>query len=113
MKYIKTIFFLVIGLGFIFLALSNRQVVTVNLMPESFSSILGLSGTISLPLFIVIFGGIIIGLLIGFVWEWIREFKQRRRLSKKTKELRDLERVVKKLKAKTGEGKDEVLAIIE
>ena len=32
---------------------------------------------LELPLFLVIFGGIVAGLLIGFVWEWFREHKHR------------------------------------
>ncbi len=32
-----------------------------------------------LPLFLVIFAGILVGLLIGFVWEWFREAKHRSR----------------------------------
>ena len=43
----------------------------------------------------------------------MREFRYRHELSKKGKEVHRLEREVKVLKAKTGEGKDEVLALIE
>ena len=113
MRYIRYMFLAVIGLALIIVALANRELVTLRLMPEELAGVFGLSGSLSVPSFLVIFAGIVVGLLIGFAWEWMREFKYRHDLSKKGKEVHRLEREVKVLKAKAGENTDDVLALIE
>lgn len=113
MRYIRYLFLAVIGLCLVTVALANRDMVTLRLLPEELAAPFGLTGSLNLPLFLVIFLGIVAGLLIGFVWEWMREFKYRNDLSRKGKEVHRLEREVKALKAKTGEGADDVLALIE
>ncbi len=113
MRYIRYLFLAVIGLALIVVALANRKMTTLKLMPDALAAPFGLQGSVTLPLFVVIFLGIVVGLLIGFVWEWLREFKYRHSLSKKDKEVHRLEREVKVLKAKNGESTDDVLALIE
>lgn len=113
MRYIRYLFLAVVGCALVIVALANREVVTLQLMPSELMSIFGVSGNVSIPLFLVIFLGIVTGLLIGFVWEWMREFKYRHDLSRKGKELHRLEREIKVLKAKAGEGADDVLTLIE
>ncbi len=113
MRYFRYLFLIVVGICLVTVALANRGMVTLRLMPEELASIFQTSGSISLPLFLVIFLGVLLGLLIGFVWEYLREFKFRSDLGRKGRELHRLERQVKVLKDKTGEGKDDVLALIE
>ena len=71
--------------------------------------------SIQLPLFLVVFGGIILGLLLGFVWEWLREGKHRTEATRAKRDAVKLEREVKRLKRREAqaEGKDEVLALLE
>ena len=66
-----------------------------------------------LPLFLVIFGGIVLGLLIGFVWEWFREMKHRSTASSKTREVTRLERELAAMRDATSLPKDDVLAILD
>ena len=113
MKYIRYIFLILIAIVLLTLSVANRQFVTLHLLPGDLSAVFGISGSISVPLFLVVFGGILAGLVIGFVWEYMREYKFRRDVSKGRKEVRKLEREVAALKEKTGEGKDDVLALIE
>lgn len=113
MRYIRYIFLIVVGLCLVTVALANRSVVSLSLLPPELAQVSGLSGTIQLPLFLVIFLGVLVGLLIGFFWEYLREFKIRSDLSNKSRELHRMERQVKVLKDKTGEGKDDILALIE
>jgi uncharacterized integral membrane protein len=69
--------------------------------------------SINLPLFVVIFGGVGVGLLIGFLWEWIREHKQRAEAAAQRREMDRMRREIKRLKADKHEGKDDVLAILD
>ncbi|HAV08869.1 MAG TPA: DUF1049 domain-containing protein, partial [Rhodobacteraceae bacterium] len=70
MRYLRYAFMGALALCLIAVALANRQVVGLKLLPDGLAEIAGLNPSIELPLFLVIFGGILAGLLIGFVWEW-------------------------------------------
>ena len=113
MRFIKYLFLGAVALVLIVVAVANRQLVELQLIPKDLAAFVPFSGQITVPLFLVIFGGILAGLLIGFVWEYLREFKIRNNLSKTNKQVRHLEREVGKLREKTGEGKDEILALLE
>lgn len=113
MRYLRYLFLSVIGVLLITLALANRQIVTLRLLPEELAGVFNLSGELPLPLFLVIFAGIVVGLLIGFVWEYLREYKHRSALSRRGREVNKLEREVRRLKGQSGDGKDDVLALIE
>ena len=113
MRYIRYAFLASLAVVLVSVALANRGAVTLSLVPEGLVGIIGLNYTVELPLFIVIFGGIAAGVLIGFGWEWLREHKHRRDASVKSREVRRLEREVTRLKDQKNEGKDEVLALLE
>tara|TARA_B100000780_G_scaffold139940_1_gene97986 strand:- start:1467 stop:1727 length:261 start_codon:yes stop_codon:yes gene_type:complete len=65
------------------------------------------------PLFIVIFLGVMIGLLIGFVWEWFREIKYRALAQAEHRQLVRLEREVTKLKSESVKEQNDVLALLD
>lgn len=113
MRYLR--FGLLGGLGLLLVSVSlaNRAPVTLKLLPDDIAVFLGVDFAISLPLFLVVLGGVAGGVIVGFVWEWLREYKHRRDAGTKTREVRKLEREVSRLKGQGNEGKDEVLAILE
>ncbi|WP_170762007.1 lipopolysaccharide assembly protein LapA domain-containing protein [Ruegeria lacuscaerulensis] len=113
MRYIRYAFLAALGIVLISISLANREAVELKLMPDEIGDLLGFNFSTSLPLFIVVLGGVVAGLIIGFLWEWLREHKHRRDASTKTGEVRKLEREVKKLKKKQNEGQDEVLALLD
>ena len=113
MRYIRYGFLGILGIVLVSVSLANRQIVELKLMPDVFAELLGFNLSTSLPLFIVVLGGVVAGLVIGFLWEWLREHKHRRDATVKTGEVRKLEREVKKLKKKQNEGKDDVLALLD
>ena len=94
--------------------MANRAPVTLRALPEDISTFFGIGGTVDLPLFLIIFGGIIAGVLIGFVWEWFREYGHRATASQKSREVARLERELAVLKDSTSvPAKDDVLALLE
>lgn len=113
MRYIRYAFLAVLGIALISVSLANREAVELTLMPQALADLIGFNFSTSLPLFLVVLGGVVAGLIIGFLWEWLREHKHRADATAKTSEVRKLEREVKKLKKKQNEGKDEVLAILD
>ncbi|MBA84596.1 lipopolysaccharide assembly protein LapA domain-containing protein [Thalassobius sp. S69A] len=115
MRYIRYAFLASLGVVLITVALANRGAVTLTLLPEPLAELLAVNWTLKLPLFVVIFGGIVAGLLIGFVWEWLREHKHRATAARKEREVHDLERKLKREQRKAVESgqQDEVLALLE
>lgn len=113
MRYIRYVCIAIFAVALIAVALANRGAVTVKMLPEEISGLFAVAPTVQLPLFVVIFGGIITGLLVGFVWEWMREHTVRAENAKNAREVRRLEREVKRLKIEKHEGKDEVLALLD
>ncbi|SFE56478.1 lipopolysaccharide assembly protein LapA domain-containing protein [Roseivivax sediminis] len=113
MRYIRYVFLAALAVVLICVALANRGLVTLQLLPPDVAELFGVQYGIDLPLFLVIFAGIVAGLLIGFVWEWLREYKHRAAASRKDAEARRLERELKRTRAERDRGKDEVLAILD
>ena len=113
MRYIRYLILAAIGVALIAVALANRGMVSLTLLPEGLARIIGMNQSITLPLFVVIFLGVAAGVLIGFIWEWLREHKHRAEVNRKSKEVGKLEREVKKLKGEKHQGKDEVLALLD
>ncbi len=115
MKTIRYAFWAIVGLCLILVGLANRGVVTVRAMPEPMADLLGLSPDVSLPLFVVIFLGVGAGLLIGFLWEWVREYRIRADARSKAREVDALRREVDQLRGAAAGAKsdDDVLALLE
>ncbi len=116
MRYLRYLVLAAIAVVLIVVSLANRGVVSVSTLPEGMAQMPLLDAfafEVQLPLFIVIFGGIVAGLLIGFVWEWVREHKHRSMASKKNREAHQLKQEVNRLKGERHEGKDEVLALLD
>ena len=113
MRYIRYAFLGTLGIILISVSLANRGTVDLKLMPDALAELVGFNLAMSMPLFAVVLGGITAGLVIGFFWEWLREHKHRREAGRKAREVRNLEREVKRLKGEKHEGKDEVLAILD
>lgn len=114
MKTIRYVFWAIVGLCLILVGLANRGLVTVRAMPASIADLLGISPDITLPLFVVILLGVGAGLLIGFVWEWLREHRQRAEARVKARELEALRREVEQLRGEAAKAKgDDVLALLD
>ncbi|NRB35364.1 MAG: LapA family protein [Rhodobacteraceae bacterium] len=113
MRYLTYAFLAAIGVILISVSLANRTAVQLNLVPDGLVDILGFQASAKLPLFVVVLGSIMVGILIGYAFEWLREAKHRRDAGRGKREVRRLEREVVKLKDQRDQGKDEVLAILD
>ncbi len=112
-RSLRYLFLAALGLVLLTVALANRAPVTLKALPEDLAAFTGFAWQVELPLFMVIFGGIIAGLLIGFVWEWFREMKHRSTASRKTREVARLERELAVMKDSQSVPKDDILAILD
>lgn len=113
MRYIRYAILGALGIVLVSVCLANRTIVELKLLPVAVAELVGVNPSISLPLFVVVLGGLGAGLVVGFIWEWLREHKHRRAVSTQNREVKKLSREVQKLKQQKNEGKDEVLALLE
>lgn len=114
MRYFRYAFLGILAILLITVALANRDAVVLQLLPDTLAEFAGLNTALSVPLFIVIFASVIIGVLIGFVWEWLREHKHRAAVTAERREKERLSRELSRLhNAKSEKPGDDVLALLE
>ena len=113
LKVLRYIFLGTLAIALIGVASANRDDVTVRLLPVDIGAFLGIGWSVDLPLFLAIFAGILMGLAIGFAWEWFREAKLRAEAGMHKRQVGDLEREVSRLRTVKAEPGDEVLALLE
>lgn len=112
-RYLRYFFLIVLAIFLVMVAIANRTPVTLHAMPVDVAAVTDMRYALTVPLYLVIFGSIIIGLLIGFVWEWFREHKHRANATSRAREIARLERELEALRRSNPEPKDEVLALLE
>ncbi len=112
MRYIRYFVLGAIAIVLITVALANRQPLTVRLLPEELTGLLGFSWQVSMPAFIVLLAAMLVGVLLGFVWEWVREHRFRAEAVAERKERERLERELRKTAPPPTKG-DDVLALLE
>jgi uncharacterized integral membrane protein len=111
MTFLRYLFLGLLAFVLLVLALANLEAVTLRLLPGELGAYVGLGAGITLPLFLVIFLSIAVGLLIGFTWEWLREHKHRAEARSERAQKERLEREL--ARSRTTSDQDDVLAILE
>jgi len=112
-RFIKFLFLLIIAVALVGLSFANRTPVTLTLLPEDIATALNYNQQITVPLYAAILAGVGVGLLLGFVWEWLREGKHRSAAVKERREKAVLAAENKKLRADKNVGKDDVLVLLD
>lgn len=113
MRYLKYLFLGVLAAVLLTVSLANRGMVTLRLLPEELGSFAGINWAVDLPLFLVVLIGVAAGLLVGFVWEWLREHKHRTAAAEAQRKAARFEREVAQIRAAQGGAQDDVLALLE
>jgi putative membrane protein len=112
-RYLRYLVVAAVTLALLTVALANRGTVELRLLPEALAALTGFSFAMQVPLFLVLFGAIAIGIAVGFTWEWAREHKHRATASRSTREVKRLEREIAVMKDATSTPRDEVLALLD
>ena len=113
MRYFRYASIAIFALALILVALANRGMVSVKMLPDEVAGFATLNPSFEMPLFAVMFGSILAGLVLGFIWEWIREAKERATAAARAREIQRLRAELTRLKGEKHEGKDEVLALLD
>ena len=112
MRLIRTLFLFFLAILLFLLSLENSELVTLYFLPEYLATLFEIKIAVNIPLFLVFFSGIFIGLVIGFVWEWLREYRFRVEASNYQKRLFKAENELSELHARENK-KDDVLTLLE
>jgi lipopolysaccharide assembly protein A len=112
-RVLRYVLLAVLTIALLIIASANRALVTLHLLPADFAALFQMDWQIEVPVFLVLFFGIILGLFVGFTWEWLREHKHRRTASTKSREVGKLERELAALKDQSSLPDDDVLALLE
>ena len=84
----------------------------IRILPSELEGFLGGGMIFSIPIFVLFLCGVIFGLFVGFVWEWIREMKHRSASNRKSKELAKVENELSQLKRESGQNEDEIMLLL-
>lgn len=113
MRYVRYLLIGVIVAVLMVVAMANRGAVELTVLPDALANLVNWNYTVSLPLFILAFGSIAVGLLLGYLFEWVREHKHRAEVSRRQRQVKSLNREMSRLRADSGQGKDDVLTILD
>lgn len=113
MRYLRILFVVVLALALLTVSLANRGMVSVSLLPGQLAAYAGHSWSARMPLFLVIMMALLVGIVVGLVWEWLREAQLRRESGRTAAALTRLEREVGSLRTQHAAPRDEVLAILD
>ncbi|WP_461427839.1 LapA family protein [Gymnodinialimonas sp.] len=110
---VKLLFLALVLVALVFLFFANNEPVTLNLMPDVMAAATGMQNEYTLPLFIVVTGALVLGIIVGFVLEWLREHRFRAEAKTQRREANRLNQEVAAMKGRKGDSQDDVLAILD
>ena len=113
MNYLKFLIWTLVGLILILFALSNNQTVEIHVLPDSFGGSSGLEANYSLPLFVILYAILTLGLILGILFEFLRERKHRVNLKQAHKDIKLLQSEMEKLKSSNLGSDSEILNLID
>lgn len=90
MTYIRYALAAIILLLAVTVALANNQPVTLALWPDTVSAFTGFGYSVTLPLFVIVGAAVGLGLMLGLVWEWMRERSYRAEAARLRREVAQL-----------------------
>ncbi|QRZ15024.1 LapA family protein [Paracoccus methylovorus] len=113
MRAIRIFFIVILALVLMLLAAANRDFVTISLVPEALAQFTGGQWSLTMPAFVALFLAMVFGVLVGLVWEWLRESHLRSESSRRAHDLAQLQREVGDLRRVHTAPRDDVLAILD
>ncbi|MEJ6389775.1 LapA family protein [Gymnodinialimonas ulvae] len=112
-RYLKILFLVVVALALVLLFFANNAPVTLHLMPDELAAAVGLRNEYTTSLFFVVVAALLVGIIVGFIWEWLREYRYRAEAKTQRREAQRLNQEVAQMKGRTSDSDDDVLAILD
>ncbi|WP_435164080.1 lipopolysaccharide assembly protein LapA domain-containing protein [Falsirhodobacter sp. 1013] len=111
LRWIRIALLVILAVLLLSVAIANRELVTISLLPDGVTAFFGWDWSFRMPLFLIILLAAAVGLLIGFVWEFLREHQIRTAAIQSQREASKLRAEVATLRQE--QPKDDVLAILD
>ena len=112
-RTVRYVVLVAVALILLVVAFANRAPVIVRFLPDDFAGLMGIQWQIEVPAFLLLFLGAVLGIILGFTWEWLREHKHRKVARVQTKAVGKLERELASIKDATAAPRDEVVALLD
>lgn len=113
LRLVKILFLCLVAAGLVLLFFANNEPVTLHLLPDQIADALGVRNEYTISLFFVVVATLILGIVVGFVWEWLREYRYRSEMRTHKREASRLSNEVAQMKGKTSDSQDDILAIVD
>jgi uncharacterized integral membrane protein len=113
MKYLRYLLLAALAICLFTFALANREVAPVRLLPDSLANLTGLVVSVAVPVWVILFAGLLAGLILGFFWEWMRGHHHRAAARSGKRDVARLEREMAVMKDAGAVPQDDVLALID
>ncbi len=112
-RFFKILFLALVATCLVLLFFANNEPVTLNLLPDGMATAIGLRNEYTTSLFVVVVAALLIGIVVGFFWEWLREHRFRAEAKTQRKEATRLRQEVAAVKGRATDGQDEILALLD
>ena len=112
-KTLRYIALALVALCLVVFALANRALVPVRLLPDDLGVLTGITGMLVLPAWLVMLAVLLLGMVLGLVWEWLRAHKVRVAARSGKREVSRMERELAVMKDASSTPQDDVLALLD
>lgn len=113
LRFFKILFLALVATALVLLFFANNEPVTLHLLPDVMANAFGLANEYTISLFFVVVAALLIGIVVGFFWEWLREHRHRAEAKTQRREATRLRQEVAAVKGRSSDSQDEILAILD
>jgi len=113
LRFFKILFLALVAMALVLLFFANNDPVTLHLLPDGMATAFGLNNAYTISLFFVVVGALLVGIVVGFFWEWLREHRHRAEAKTQRREATRLRQEVAAAKGRSSDNQDEILALLD
>jgi len=113
LRFFKILFLALVAMALVLLFFANNDPVTLHLLPDGMATAFGLNNAYTISLFFVVVGALLVGIVVGFFWEWLREHRHRAEAKTQRREATPLRQEVAAAKGRSSDNQDEILALLD
>lgn len=113
LRIIKIAFLCLVALALVLLLFSNNEMITVRFLPDNLAEVLQVQNAYTVPLNLFVPAILVLGIVVGFVWEWLREYRYRSEARVQRREATRLSNEVAQMKGTSGDNQNDILAIVD
>lgn len=112
-RFFRILFLALVALALVLLFFANNDPVTLHLLPDGIATAFGMNNAYTISLFFVVVGALLIGIVVGFFWEWLREHRHRAEAKSQRREATRLRQEVASVKGRSSDNQDDILALLD